>query len=183
MIQGGFFMTNWHLSGREHDQESALLAHRNTHRRTAMSILKGLSFTAAPRAATQSAPEELRRNKLIAHLQEQRAIAEAEAAGEQHVVMRRRWQLTPTGEKLRVEVEKRLRRWWTAQADGQLLLTVRWGSRVIEWERGKAAIVVGERGKLVGVLDKLIAATQAGELDTHIATANKDRIAPKRRAA
>ena len=50
-------------------------------------------------------------------------------------------------------------------------------------QRGKAAIVVGERGKLVAVLDKLIAATQAGELDSHIAAANKDRTAPKRKAA
>ena len=148
-----------------------------------MSMLKGLSFAAAPRAATQLSMEELRRNKLIAHLQEQRAIAEAEAAGEQHVVMRRRWQLSPTGEKTRVEVEKRLKRWWSTQADGQLVLVVRWGSRVIEWERGKAAIVVGDRSKLVAVLDKLIAATQAGELDAHIAAANKDRVAPKRKAA
>ena len=148
-----------------------------------MSMLKGLSFAAAPRAATQLSVEEVRRNKLIAHLQEQRAIAEAEAAGEQHVVMRRRWQLSPTGEKTRVEVEKRLKRWWSVQADGQVVLVVRWGSRVIEWERGKAAIVVGERSKLVAVLDKLIAATQAGELDAHIATANKDRMAPKRKAA
>ena len=148
-----------------------------------MSMLKGLSFAAAPRAATQLSMEEVRRNKLIAHLQEQRAIAEAEAAGEQHVVMRRRWQLSPTGEKTRVEVEKRLKRWWSTQADGQLVLMVRWGSRVIEWERGKAAIVVGDRGKLVAVLDKLIAATQAGELDAHIAAANKDRVTPKRKAA
>lgn len=148
-----------------------------------MSMLKGLSFAAAPRAATQLSMEEVRRNKLIAHLQEQRAIAEAEAAGQQHVVMRRRWQLSPTGEKTRVEVEKRLKRWWSTQADGQLVLVVRWGSRVIEWERGKAAIVVGDRSKLVSVLDKLIAATQAGELDAHIATANKDRVAPKRKAA
>ena len=148
-----------------------------------MSMLKGLSFTAAPRAATQLTPEEMRRNKLIAHLQEQRAIAQADAAGEQHVVMRRRWRNTDTGERQRVEVEKRLKRWWTAQADGQLLLTVRWGSRAIEWERGKAAIVVGERGKLVGVLDKLIAAAQAGDLDEHIAAANKARTVPKRKAA
>ena len=97
--------------------------------------------------------------------------------------MRRRWRNTDTGERQRVVVEKRLKRWWTAQADGQLLLTVRWGSRAIEWERGKAAIVVGERAKLVPLLDKLIAAVQAGELDEHIATANKARTVPKRKAA
>ena len=148
-----------------------------------MSMLKGLNFTAAPRAATQLTPEEIRRNKLLKQLNEQRSIAIAEAAGEHHVVMLRRWRNTDTGERQRVEVEKRLKRWWTTQADGQLLLTVRWGSRVIEWERGKAAIVVGERGKLVGVLDKLIAAAQAGELDEHIAVANKARATKISKAA
>jgi len=36
---------------------------------------------------------------------------------------------------------------------------------------------------LVGVLDKLIAAAQAGDLDEHIAAANKGRTMPKRKAA
>ena len=57
------------------------------------------------------------------------------------------------------------------------------GTRVIEWERGKAAIVVGEASKLIGILEKLIAAAQAGELDDFIAAANKGRQAIKRKAA
>ena len=148
-----------------------------------MSGLKGFNFVAAPRAAALLTPEELRRNKLVAQLQEQRAIALAEKTGERHVVIRRRWAVDEAGVRQRVDVEKRLKRWWSAQADGQVLLTVRWGTRVIEWERGKAAIVVGEASKLIGILEKLIAAAHAGELDDFIAAANKGRQAIKRKAA
>jgi len=148
-----------------------------------MSVLKGFNFVAAPRAAALLTPEELRRNKLVAQLQEQRAIALAEKTGERHVVMRRRWAVDEAGVRQRVDVEKRLKRWWSAQADGQVLLTVRWGTRVIEWERGKAAIVVGEASKLIGILEKLIAAAQAGELDDFLAAANKNRQTIKRKAA
>ena len=148
-----------------------------------MSMLKGFTFVPAPRPANQLTAEETRRSKLIKQLQEQRSIATAEAAGEVHVVMRKRWIKNETGERVRVETEKRLKPWWTAQADGQLLLTVRWGSGPIAWETGKAAISIGEHGKLIGVLDKLIAATQAGELDNYIAAANKARSMPKKKAA
>ena len=148
-----------------------------------MSVLKGFNFVPAPRAAALLTPEELRRNKLVAQLQEQRAIALAEKTGERHVVMRRRWVVDEAGVRQRVDVEKRLKRWWSAQADGQLLLTVRWGTHVIEWERGKAAIVVGEASKLIGILEKLIATAQAGELDDFITAANKSRQTIKRKAA
>ena len=148
-----------------------------------MSMLKGFQFIAAPRAASQLSVEEVRRNKLIKHLLEQRAIAIAEAAGETHSAKRSRWVKNESGVKERVEVEKRLKRWWVEQADGQVVLTVRWGSRAIEWERGKAAINVGDRGKLTAIFDKLIAAVQAGEIDQHIELLNKARTTPKKKAA
>lgn len=148
-----------------------------------MSMLKGFQFVAAPRAGNQLSIEEVRRNKLIKHLQEQRSIALAEAAGESFAIKRSKWVTNEAGDKIRVEVDKRLKHWWTTQADGQLVLVVRWGTRPIEWDSGKSAIVVGDRGKLTAVLDKLIAATQAGELDRHIETLNKDRVVPKRKAA
>ena len=143
-----------------------------------MSMLKGFNFVAAPRAASQLSAEEMRRIKLIKQLQEQCSIAVAEAAGEIHVVKRQRWLKNENGERVRVDTEKRLKPWWTVQTDGQVLLTVRWGPGTIVWEPGKAAIAVGERGKLIAVLEKLIAATQAGELDQHIAAANKNRKLP-----
>jgi hypothetical protein len=148
-----------------------------------MSMLKGLTFTTAPRAASLVSPQEFRRSKLVAHLQEQRDIAVAEGEGREHIATRRRWQLTETGEKQRVEVQKRLRRWWMTDADGKVLLTLRWGTRLLELQKDKSAIVVGDRSKLVGVLEKLVAAAKAGELDAAVEQANSARAVSRRKAA
>ena len=79
------------------------------------------------------------------------------------------------GEKKRVEVAKRLKRWWSKDADGKVVLVVRWGARLLELQGDKTAIVVGDATKLVPTLDKLVAAVRAGELDPAIEKANKAR--------
>ena len=84
-----------------------------------MSVLKSLTFTAVPRAATAS-PEQHRRNKLIAHLQEQLAMAHAEMDGTAYAVKKRKWELTEDGQKYLVEVDKRLKRWWRCHEFGVL---------------------------------------------------------------
>lgn len=147
-----------------------------------MTLLKGLTFTAAVRTSAVT-PSQHRRNKLIAHLQEQLAIARADMAGGVHVVRKRRWELTETGEKHLVEVNKRLKRWWSRSGDDKIVLGVRWGSKCMEFEKGKAGIVVSDMAGLVTTLEKLIAATEAGELDAMIAAMNKQRTIPSKRAA
>ena len=132
-----------------------------------MNTLKGLTFAAVPRENTQT-PQQKRRNKLIAHLREQLAMAEAEVAGRVHVVKKRRWERTQDGQKHLIEVDKRLKQWWKPQADGKVLLTVRYGAKAIEFEKGKDAVLLADVKELAAVLPKLIAATEAGELDTHI---------------
>ena len=111
-----FSLKSWPDFGRETGEESAFFDHRNTHRRYALSILNRFNFVAAPRAASQLSAEEMRRNKLIRQLQEQRSIALAEAAGETHVVKRQRWLTNEAGERVRVATDKRLKPWWVAQA-------------------------------------------------------------------
>ena len=140
-----------------------------------MSMLKGLTFTTAPKAANLISPIEYRRNKLVANLLEQRDIAQADAEGRELRITRKRWELTDTGEKKRVEVAKRLKRWWSKDADGNVVLVVRWGARLLELNGDKTAIVVGDATKLVPTLDKLVAAARAGELDPAIEKANKAR--------
>ena len=137
-----------------------------------MNALKGLTFAAVPRENTLT-PQQKRRNKLIAHLREQLAIAEAEIDGRIHVVKKRRWERTQDGQKHLVEVDKRLKQWWKPQADGKLLLTVRYGAKAIEFEKGKDAVVIADVRELATVLPKLIAATEAGELDGHINAVTK----------
>ena len=140
-----------------------------------MNTLKGLTFAAVPREYTQT-PQQKRRNKLIGHLREQLAMAEAEVAGRVHVVKKRRWERTQDGQKHLIEVDKRLKQWWKPQADGKVLLTVRYGAKAIEFEKGKDAVLLADLKELAAVLPKLIAATEAGELDTHINGAIKDKL-------
>ena len=49
-----------------------------------------------------------------------------------------------------------------------MLLSVRYGAKAIEFEKGKDAVLLTDVRELATVLPKLIAATEAGELDTHI---------------
>jgi hypothetical protein len=147
-----------------------------------MSLLKSLTFTALPRAVPVSA-EQHRRNKLVARLREQLELAKADVEGKAYVVKKRRWERTEDGQKVMIEVDKRLKRWWSAATDGSVILAVKWGSKSIEFEKGKAAVTVRNMASLVAVIEKLIAAAEAGEMDAMIASINKQRALPKKRAA
>lgn len=82
-----------------------------------------------------------------------------------------------------VEGDKRLKRWWTKGVDGALVFSVRWGSKLIEFERGKSGVIAADLQVLAQIIERLIAATDAGELDTMIASINKQRAASRKRAA
>lgn len=147
-----------------------------------MSALKGLTFAAYTRPDTLS-EEVKRRLRLIAHLQEQLEMVSAEASGTIFSVTKRKWQRNDDGTKTPVETNKRLKAWYSKQANGTFLLTVRYGSRPIEFEKGKAAIVLKSREELTALLPKLISAVEAGEFDTFIAASMKHRPRPQRKAA
>ena len=147
-----------------------------------MSVLKQLTFTAVPRA-TGFNPEQNRRNKLIAHLREQLAMEKAEAEGRLHVVKKRRWEDTEDGQKHLIEVDKRLKQWWRTASDGGVILAVRYGSRPLEFDKGKQAIALTNRDELIALIPKLIAATEAGEFDAMISAAMRSKPIVKKRAA
>ena len=69
------------------------------------------------------------------------------------------------GTKQAIESQRRLRPWWRADANGGIVLTVRYGFKTIEFEKGRAGIAVPSKEKLVGGIDTMIAAVRAGELD------------------
>ena len=146
-----------------------------------MSVLKTMSFVAVQRTANAS-PEQQRRNKLLAHLREQKAIAIADVEGRLHTVKKRRWELTEDGDKFQIEVDKRLKRWWQATDKG-IALSVKWGNKPIEFEKGKTAIQVEKAEQLPAVFDNLILAAANGEFDKFIAEMNKQRVGFKKRAA
>jgi len=142
-----------------------------------MSHLKSLSFTAVPKGAGN--PTATRRAKLVARLEEQRALALDPA----YAPTRRRTVKGEDGTKQVVETQRRLRPWWRTDANGGTVLTVRYGFKTIEFERGKAGVAVPSKDKLVSVIDTMIAAVRAGELDEVLAQQSKARGVPKARKA
>jgi hypothetical protein len=114
-------------------------------------------------------PEQHRRAKLIGKLTEQKEIAQADLDGCEHAIMRRKWVKNEQDEKVLINAPKRIKRWWMNDADGKCLLVIRYGSKVIELEKGKAAIIVGKPDNLVPTIDAVIAAVNAGELDGYLA--------------
>ncbi len=141
-----------------------------------MPILKNLTFTAVP--ARSHDPVAARRAKLVERLEEQKALL----ADPAHVRKTTRW--TGKGDERRqVEREQRVRPWWRTDPSGAVVMAVYHGARPLEFEKGKAGIAVADRGKLPGLIDTLIAAARAGELDALMARAPKPGASKPRRAA
>ena len=131
-------------------------------------ILKKLSLSVLPTSLGMS-PEQHRRTKLIGKLMEQKAIAEADRDGLEPNIMQRRWVTTENGGRTAINAPKRIKRWWVQDVTGNWLLAIHYGSKVIEIEKGKTAIVVGNPDQLVPTIETVIAAINAGELDGHLA--------------
>ena len=78
-----------------------------------------------------------RRAKLVARLEEQRALA----LDPGYAPTRRRTVNIEDGTKRAVETRRGLRPWWHADAGGGIILTVRYGFETIEFERGTGIAV------------------------------------------
>ena len=84
----------------------------------------------------------------------------------------RAWGKNNTGEKVMTEKKQRVMPWWNAQPSGSCVFFVRAGWKPIEFEKGKAAIAVPSLDKLPSVIDTVISAVRAGELDEQLAQAS-----------
>jgi hypothetical protein len=81
-----------------------------------------------------------------------------------------------TGQRIQVEQAKRIKQWWFVADNVKLVLSVRYGTKVLELAKGKWAVEVGTEKELVPTLELLKGAVLSGELDTQIeAAANKLR--------
>jgi hypothetical protein len=96
----------------------------------------------------------------------------------------KRWERKEGGEKVLVEKPIRTSKWWQPDQNGGYVMTVKVGSKRIEFEKGKAAISIGSLEKLPSVIDTLIKAVRAGELDEQLSQSGKfGRPMPSRKAA
>ena len=93
-----------------------------------------------------------------------------------------KWVRNEAGNKELVQLQKRVRPWWREDALGTVGLTVRYGAKALEFEKGKSSIIVPSKNQLVATLDTVIAGVKAGELDEHLAQQVIARGLPKRAA-
>ena len=141
-----------------------------------MPVLKSLSFTAVPKTAGD--PTGMRRAKFIEKLEEQKLLLAD--PGYVRTVQRT---AEVDGVKQAVVRKQRVKPWWKTDASGQIVMSVKFGSKPIEFEKGKAGIAVPSKDKLPTVINTLIEAVRAGELDDLFAAASKSRPLPKKKAA
>lgn len=141
-----------------------------------MPVLKSLSFTAVPKTAGD--PTGMRRAKFIEKLEEQKLLLAD--PGYVRTVQRT---AEVDGVKQAVVRKQRVKPWWKTDPSGQIVMSVKFGSKPIEFEKGKAGIAVPSKDKLPTVINTLIEAVRAGELDDLFAQASKSRPVPKKKAA
>ena len=58
-----------------------------------------------------------------------------------------------------------MRRWWTSNADGTILLTIRYGNKLIKFEKGKNAIELPSKAELEPTFQSIKKAVDNGEFD------------------
>jgi hypothetical protein len=129
-----------------------------------MSVLKSLKFTALPKVSDGRNPVIQRRARLIEQLEDQLKLL----ADPAHSRTVSRW-TTSDGQRVQTEKTVKVHPWWRTDEKGGIVFFVRHGWKTVEFEKGKAGVIVASEDKLKGVIEALITATKAGELDVPLA--------------
>jgi hypothetical protein len=128
-------------------------------------ILSTLKLTNKPVKASTD-PIVARREKLLTRLQEQREIALCFVDGKVYTAPdKQRVKINKeTGEKTTETVQKRVKAWFTGNADN-MVLELKYGNVPLELSPGKTGIEVGKTARLIPTLETVIEAVKAGEVD------------------
>ena len=133
-----------------------------------MIALNTLKFVSAKKP-TQLAPIEIRRRKLSSKLWSQIQLANALNNGDSYTEKKfRTFKDRQTGETRSVEVMKRIRQMWFVGENGKVCLQIKYGSRILEFSKGKNAIEVASGEELISALNTLKIAVENGELDSQL---------------
>ena len=125
-----------------------------------MTVLDTLNFVAFNPLQNNN-PIAVRRRKLMAKIDEQIQLA----TNKDYTPTQHKWVTDDEGKQTKVEVAKR---WWTTSVDGKINLVVRYGSKPLEFAKGKNAIELASEAEVADTLRKLREAAELGELDALI---------------
>ena len=133
-----------------------------------MSALNTLKFVSAKKP-TQLSSIEIRRRKLSSKLWSQIQLANALNNGESYTEKKfRTLKDRQTGETRSVEVMKRIRQMWFVSENGKVCVQIKYGSKILEFSKGKNAIEVNSGEELITALNTLKTAVESGELDNQL---------------
>jgi hypothetical protein len=112
-----------------------------------MTVLDTLNFVAFNPLQNNN-PFAVRRRKLIAKIDEKIQLA----ANKDYTPTQHKWVIDGDGSLGKVEVSKHVKRWWAASVDGKINLVVHYGSKPLEFAKGKNAIELGSEAEVADVL-------------------------------
>lgn len=140
-----------------------------------MSHLKALKLTSAVPVRATADPVQRAREKMVAALTEQKLMAEAKIAGQAftptHIVRKK----NAEGQRVEVEAPKRVRQGWFTDGAGKVFFVLRYAGKSVDVAKDKNAIEVGELAALPAIIDTLVEAVRAGELDAQLTAAAVER--------
>ena len=132
--------------------------------------LSSLKITNVVRQITTNT-NEFRKTKLLKKLDEQISLATAQKNGELFTVKRLKNVKDQNGNSTQIEVQKRVSPWfWTD--NNKTFVQIRYGTRVLELQKGKNTIETASSDDLVKTLGIVKTAVASGELDSVIEAAS-----------
>ena len=138
-----------------------------------MTVLSKLKLVSSKKERNFS-PVVARRNKLASKIEEQLLFATAQRNGEIYAPKRLKNVIDKvTGERKTVEATKRIKEWYWTNSTGKIHLAIRYGSKTLEFSKGKNAIELSTGDELLATLATLKEAVIAGELDEAISQASE----------
>lgn len=134
--------------------------------------LAALKFVTHKRPA-QLPAVQVRRNKLVAKLDEQLKFIAARQQGHSFAPLHlRSVRDRDTGMLKRIELPKRIRPWFFTSDAGKICLQIKYGSRVIDVSgKNKPTIELASADELIRTLELVRTATLTGELDAQLEAA------------
>lgn len=142
-----------------------------------MSVLSNLKLVDVSK--THNVTAEVRtREKVIASLKVQRELAKAELEGRQHSVTVSRYE-EQDGQRVLVQRTKQPRKWYWKDASGTVFLQISYCNLPVVIANGQKAVEVGALDALPGILDTLVEAVNAGELDAALKANQKNKPTKK----
>lgn len=140
---------------------------------TILSKLSVIPLKAKPAGISNVNPTEKRREKLIDKLKEQAALAKAMAAGDRYIVHKTVKTKNEDGTKTETQKEVKVSPWWWQDPTSKgLVMVCRYGVKPLPLSKGgMKALSVPNLKAVPSVIEQLIQATAAGELDDALANA------------